>query len=262
MTDDVIIIAIGRELVNGRTLDTNSNYIAKSITKLGARVRGIHITDDVRTEIVGAVRTALAMKPALVITTGGLGPTADDMTLGSVAGALGRRLVKNKEAMSMLGKRYNALYDKGLLHTKGLNEGRTKMAVMPAGARPLENPVGTAPAVVMHKAHTVIFCLPGVPAEAKAVFDTHVADWVRRHLSKGYWLERSVLTDSYDESVLGALLDRVSASFPDVYMKSSPAGFLKEKSLEVFFTSVGKDRASAEKRIAGAIDMVNRLMHK
>lgn len=259
--NDVVIIAIGRELVNGRILDTNSNYLARNITILGARVSSIHIIDDVSADIIKTIRMALASKPALIITTGGLGPTVDDMTLQAVATAIGRRLVKNKKALAILEKRYDELYRKGLLHTKGLNEGRIKMAIIPAGAMPLKNPVGTAPAVFVKKDRTAIFCLPGVPAEAKAIFDKYILDWVKRHVPNGYWVEKSILTSSYDESVLRALLDKVSAAFPEVYIKSSPAGFLKEKSLEVFFTSVGKDSVCTGKRVQGAVDLLKQLMH-
>jgi molybdenum cofactor synthesis domain-containing protein len=262
MNDDAVIIAIGRELINGRTLDTNSNYLARNITLLGARVSGIHVIDDVSRDIVKTIKTTLASKPALIITTGGLGPTADDMTLEAVAKAVNKSLVKNKKAMTMLEKRYDELYRKGLLHTKGWNEGRIKMGILPAGAKPLENPVGTAPAAFLKKGTTAIFCLPGVPAEAKAIFDTSILDWIKKHVSNNVWFEKSIRTKSYDESILRILLDKVSAAFPDVYIKSSPAGFLKEKSLEVFFTSVGKNRTLVEDRVYGAMDMLQQLMRK
>ncbi len=260
MNHDVVIIAVGRELVNGRTLDTNSNYLARNITILGTRVSSIHVIDDVSTDIIKTIRTALASKPSLIITTGGLGPTVDDMTLEAVAKALHKRLVKNRKALEMLKKRYEELYRKDLLHTKGWNKGRIKMGIMPAGAKPLKNPVGSAPAVFLKKNNTAIFCLPGVPAEAKAIFDAHILDWIKQHVSNSFWFEKSLRTKSYDESVLRILLDKVSAAFPDVYIKSSPAGFLKEKSLEVFFTSVGRNKAYVEDRVKGAMDMLKQLM--
>ena len=261
MNKDVIIIAIGRELVNGRTLDTNSRYLARNMTILGLRVASIHVIDDIPADIVKTIKRALAEKPWLVITTGGLGPTVDDMTLQAVAKALNKGLVKNKKAMAMLGKRYDELYRKGLLHTKGWNEGRIKMGIMPAGAKPLKNPVGTAPAAFIKKDGTALFCLPGVPAEAQAFFDTSILAWIKQHAANSFWFEQSLVTKSYDESVLRILLDKVSAAFPDVYIKSSPAGFLKEKSLEVFFTSAGKDKAYVRDRVNGAMDRVKKLLH-
>ncbi|MGC8900568.1 MAG: competence/damage-inducible protein A [bacterium] len=260
MKNEVVIISIGRELLTGRTLDTNSNYLAKNITALGVRVSSIHTVDDVLKEIVREIRWVIRSKPAVIITTGGLGPTADDMTLQAVAKALNRRLVKNKKALSMLEARYNELYAKGLLHTQGWNEGRIKMGIMPSGSKPLKNPVGTAPAVFLKEGNTVIFCIPGVPAEAKAIFEMYITDWIKHNISTGYWVERSILTKSYDESVLRTLIDRVSSAFPDVYIKSSPAGFLKEKSLEVFFSATGKDEARVRERVNMAVDMLNQLM--
>lgn len=261
MNPDVVIIAVGRELVSGRTLDTNSNYLARNCTMLGLRVTGIHVIDDIPADIIKTMKTALASKPLLIITTGGLGPTADDMTLAAVARALNRSLVKNKRAVAMLEQRYAELYRKGLLHTKGWNEGRIKMALLPARGTPLKNPVGTAPAAMLTHNRTAIFCLPGVPAEARGIFDLWITAWIQRHGPDNVWYEQSLQTKSYDESVLRGLLDKISAAFPDVYIKSSPAGFLKEKSLEVFFTSVGTDRALVKQRVRDAMDMLNNLMH-
>lgn len=260
MSNDVVIIAIGKELLTGRTLDTNSNYIAKNVTALGVRVSCIHTVDDVLKDIVREIKWALKLKPSIIITTGGLGPTADDMTLQGVALALNKRLVKNRKAHSMLKTRYNELYNKGLIHTKGWNEGRIKMGIMPAGSKPLKNPVGTAPAVLLKKDYTAIFCIPGVPSEARAIFDTYIAEWIKHNLSVGYRVERLISTRNYDESVLRTLIDKVSAAFPDIYIKSSPKGFLKEKSLEVFFSAVGKDKTKVTDRIDKAVDMLNQLM--
>ncbi len=260
MNAGVVIVAIGRELVNGRTLDTNSRSLARSCTMLGLRVTGIHVIDDVASDIVKTMRSALATRPLLIITTGGLGPTADDMTLASVARAVKRTIVKNRRAVAMLERRYTQLYRKGLLHTKGWNEGRIKMAMLPARATPLRNPAGTAPAALLKQGPTTIVCLPGVPAEALAIFDDSVTAWIRRHGPRNVWYERSLKTGSYDESVLRDQLDRVSAAFPDVYIKSSPAGFLKEKSLEVFFTSTGSSKAQVVRRVKGAMDLLRRLM--
>jgi len=258
---DVIIIAIGRELISGRTVDTNSNYLAKNISALGARVSGIHIIDDNITDIVRELKQALLSKPALIITTGGLGPTADDMTLKAVSKALGKRLVKNKDALKMVKSRYHELYRKGLLNTDELIEGRIKMAIIPSGAKPLPNPVGTAPAVFITHDYSVIFCLPGVPAETKAIFNMYILQWVKQHISKGYCVEKSIMASSYDESALVALLDKVSAMYPDVYIKSSPTGFLKEKSPEIFFTSVGGNKAYTEERVENAVNTLKQLMH-
>lgn len=260
--NDIIIIAVGRELLSGRTLDTNSNYLAKAVTIAGLRVSGIHTIDDVEADIIKTVKRSLTEKPAVIIMTGGLGPTADDRTLRSVAKALGKRFVKNKEALFLIRKRYDELSGKGLLPAGGLNKGRMKMAYMPSGAMPLSNPAGTAPAAFINHKSTALFCLPGVPAEMKSITVAHVLPWIKQHLPAGYRVERSVMTGYYDESVLRNVLDKISAAYPDVYIKSSPAGFLKEKSLEVFFTSSGRDKSFVEKRVGEAVGMLEKMIHK
>lgn len=259
--NDVKIISVGRELITGRTADTNSNYLARQITLLGARVSSVHVIDDVLSDIVKTLKFSLKQKPALIITTGGLGPTRDDMTLEGVAKALGKRLEGNKRALTMIKKRYDMLYRQGLLHTAGLNEARIKMSILPSGAKPITNPAGTAPGVFINHGKTAIFCLPGVPSEMKGIFEMHIYGWINAHISNGVWFEKMINVKSHDESILRGFIDQVAKTYPEVYIKSSPAGFDKVKSLDVFFTSTGKSKANVQSRVNKAVRMLNGIMH-
>ncbi|MCL4478883.1 MAG: molybdopterin-binding protein [Deltaproteobacteria bacterium] len=258
--NDVKIISIGRELITGRTVDTNSNYLARQITLLGAAVSSVYVIDDVLSDIVKTLKFSLKQKPALIITTGGLGPTRDDMTLKGVAKALGKRLEGNKRALTMIRKRYDMLYRQGLLHTAGLNEARIKMSILPSGAKPITNPAGTAPGVLIHHGETAIFCLPGVPSEMKGIFEMHIYGWIKTHISNGVWFEKMINVNNHDESILRRFIDRTAQMYPEVYIKSSPAGFDKVKSLDVFFTSTGKNKAYVQSRVNKAMKMLKSLI--
>lgn len=106
--DTLEIICIGNELLIGKTSNTNATWLAKSVTSLGLPVTRIAVVEDDVDEIAGTIREALARKPKLIITTGGLGPTFDDKTLEGIAKALGRRLEVNANALRMVRTKYEA----------------------------------------------------------------------------------------------------------------------------------------------------------
>src|SRR5712691_8907784 len=159
------IISVGNELLIGHTLDTNSHWIAKRLTKFGWTLQRITVLRDSLTAIKDGVTSALRRRPDLLVTLGGLGPTHDDMTLKGIALALNKRLVLDVEALAMVRARYNTLEA-----STGLTQFRKKMATLPEGAAPLPNPVGTAPGVTLKVGMTRLVSLPGVPSEMKAIF--------------------------------------------------------------------------------------------
>src|SRR2546428_10183994 len=151
------IISVGNELLIGHTLDTNSHWIAKRLTRLGWTLQRITVLRDSLSAIKDGVTGALRRRPDLLITLGGLGPTHDDMTLKGVALALDKRLVLNPEAFAMVKARYNALEA-----STGLTGFRRKMAPLPKGLDLLPIPVGIAPGARSKVAPPSLFSLPGV----------------------------------------------------------------------------------------------------
>jgi len=141
------MICIGNELLIGKTLNTNANWLAERATALGITVRSITTVRDEIDEIKRAVNHALERKPRFLITTGGLGPTYDDKTLEGLAEALGLRLTVNEKALKMVREKYEAYFKEGRMDRAELTPSRIKMAKIPEGAEPLPNPVGTAPGV-------------------------------------------------------------------------------------------------------------------
>lgn len=219
-TPAVEILAIGNEVLAGDVLDTNSHWLCQQLARGGARVVRITVLPDTP-EIIGeALLAALARRPALILTCGGLGPTADDLTLAAVAAALGRPLHQDAVAYAMVRDLYAQLHARGHVVTAEMTPARAKMARLPAGAQPLANSVGAAPGVLMTEAETFIACLPGVPAEMKDIFQHALWPRLAAAFSGGAYVERTVQTDCWDESILAPAVDRVAARHPQVYVKS------------------------------------------
>lgn len=216
----VEILVIGNEVLAGNVLDTNSHWLCQRFAGHGARVQRITVLPDVEAVIAGELRTALARKPTLIVTCGGLGPTADDLTLAAVARGLGRPLYEDPAAYAMISELYTRLYARGDVPTAEMTPARAKMARLPQGAEPLRNTVGAAPGVLIREEATWIACLPGVPAEMKDIFETALWPRLAAHFTGTAYGERVVGTNCWDESVLAPAVDRVAARHPQVYVKS------------------------------------------
>jgi nicotinamide-nucleotide amidase len=215
-TPEAWILAVGNELLIGRIVDTNSAWLARRLTFLGFRVRRIIKVPDEVEDIALELRRALE-SARVIVTTGGLGPTYDDRTLEAVAKALGVPLELNSDALKIVEKFYS---EKGL----PLTPERRKMALLPRGARPLPNPVGAAPGVLVEKDGKVVVSLPGVPAEMKTIFDEYVAPLLRQIAPpRGLW-ECMVVVKGVPESTFAPILEKLARKNPEAYIKSHPKG--------------------------------------
>jgi molybdenum cofactor synthesis domain-containing protein len=154
------IIIIGNEILSGRTQDQNISYIAKELEKLGIVLDEIVIIPDDEQTIIDKIKH-YSESYDYVFTTGGIGPTHDDITTASIAKAFNVELLRNPEAVSIM-ERY---YDPGTL-----TEARLKMADIPEGASLIDNPVSGAPAFQINN----VFVLAGVPNIMQAMFDSLV----------------------------------------------------------------------------------------
>ncbi|MCE4605330.1 MAG: nicotinamide mononucleotide deamidase-related protein [Desulfurococcales archaeon] len=213
---DSWILTIGNEILIGRIVNTNASWLASRLTLLGFRVaRIITVPDDVD-EIAEEVGRAVA-RARVVVTTGGLGPTYDDVTLEGVSKALGRRLTINKHALDMVRRFYS---DKGLK----LTEERIKMAMLPDGAEAIPNPVGAAPGSLLDYGGTLIISLPGVPAEMKEMFTSHVEPRLRELAPNVVIVECYARIIGVPESSLAPVVKRAAGSRKEVYLKTHPKG--------------------------------------
>ncbi|MEM2211169.1 MAG: molybdopterin-binding protein [Nitrososphaerales archaeon] len=216
------IIPIGNELLLGEVLDTNSQWMAKKITELGGFVTRITIIGDDIEIISNTIQEALKRKPSWIITCGGLGPTYDDKTLVGIAKAIGRELVVNKDAVKMLEDRYKLLVEKGIVKNGQLTPARLKMAMIPEGAIPIPNRVGTAPAVFLKVNDVKIVSLPGVPSEMKDIFEQSLIPLFKEDIGKIHQSELFLEVSDIVESKLAPLLDKVLEGKSDIYIKSHP----------------------------------------
>ncbi len=152
------ILVIGDEILSGRTKDKNTGYIAEYLTAIGIDLREVRVVPDVEEEIVAAVN-ALRVRYTYLFTTGGIGPTHDDITADSVATAMGVGISVDERAVAILRTRY--------ANPEDLNEARLRMARIPHGADLIENPISKAPGFRIGN----VVVMAGVPSIMQAMLD-------------------------------------------------------------------------------------------
>lgn len=171
------IVTVGNELLYGETVDTNSAWLAKSLAALGIPVVRKFSVGDGMQEIQEAVRAAMSGTD-LVLVSGGLGPTSDDLTKEAVAELLGRPLHLDKAFLERLAQRFRA---RGYRELPAPNRSQ---AEVPEGAVVLRNPQGTAPGLALESDGSIVVMLPGVPRELRAIFDGDLRAWLRERFAE------------------------------------------------------------------------------
>jgi molybdenum cofactor synthesis domain-containing protein len=154
------IICVGNELLIGKVINTNASWIGKRATSFGVAVKQITVVADDIKEMATVFCEVLARKPRFIIVTGGLGPTFDDKTLQGLATALNRPLEVNPEALRMVREKYASYAKITDVPETEMTPHRVKMATMPQGTLPINNPVGTAraPSYVL-MTRLLLYCL-------------------------------------------------------------------------------------------------------
>ena len=260
--NDVTIIVSGNEVLAGDVLDTNANWLCKKITGLGGQVNRVVIVRDSLNDIAHEIESALASNTRVIFTTGGMGPTADDLTLEAVAKATNRPLVLNAEALSFITEKYRDLANRGAVDDAMITPARQKMATLPTGAFPLANPVGAAPGVILAVIGSNIICLPGVPAELVGIFEGSLQPELQKIFGDGIYLEKLITVDCKDESVLAPLLKLVADRYPNAYIKSRAKRFGPDVKFRVTLSSAGKTRAEVEKVISSAFNDIEQVLRE
>ncbi len=165
------VISQGEELLSGSTMDTNAGWICHELAEIGLEPGRVTVVGDVFDDIRDVIGEAARRVP-VVICTGGLGPTSDDLTSEAAAAAFDQVTVSNPEALAQVEERYRA-------RKREMPPANRKQAVLPVGATVLVNHLGTAPGFRMEEGGTVLFFLPGVPFEMKAMVKEHVIPELR-----------------------------------------------------------------------------------
>lgn len=252
------IIAIGNELLLGEVLDTNTNWLCRHLTGLGGKVVRCFMVGDDPEEIGWAIKSSLSRGTELIFTTGGLGPTADDITLQSIAQALDLPLEENQEALKMIESRYMALYQAGYVREPAVTPPRRKMALFPKGGKPLFNPVGTAPGMLLECQGSYIVSLPGVPEEMKGIFRSSLAPFLEKIFGQSSYESITLAVECGDESSIAEVLEKVAKLCPNVYVKSRARAFGKEVRLKITLASSGSDPQKVSEAIEGARSLLEK----
>jgi molybdenum cofactor synthesis domain-containing protein len=199
------ILVIGDEILSGRTKDKNIGYIAEYLTAIGIDMREVRVVPDVEEEIVAALN-ALRHRFTYVFTTGGIGPTHDDITADCVAKAFGAPIDHDPRAVAMLRERYSP---------DDLNEARLRMARIPAGADLIENPISKAPGFKLGN----VIVMAGVPSIMQVMLDK-----VAPTLQTGArMIAESIDANGIPEGIYAAALAEVAKSHPNVSLGSYPS---------------------------------------
>jgi len=171
------IITIGTELLIGQIVDTNSAHIAQRLAPLGIDLAYVTTVGDNRTQMAETLNLALKRSQIIVI-TGGLGPTDDDLTREVVAQVTGRKLVFHQHLMDQI---------EALFRRRGFQmvPSNRRQAFIPDGAIPIENPMGTAPGFIVEEEGRAVIALPGVPREMQFLMEKTVIPYLRKKLSIG-----------------------------------------------------------------------------
>jgi molybdenum cofactor synthesis domain-containing protein len=199
------MLVIGDEILSGRTRDSNMHYLANELTRIGITLREVRVVADDHADIVAALQ-ALSSRYAHVFTSGGIGPTHDDITADAVAQAMGAAITHRADAMALL----QAHYDRAGLP---FNEARQRMARIPDGATLIDNPVSTAPGFTLGNVHV----MAGVPN----IFQAMVAS-VLPKLTGGPPLLSQSLRVNRGEGEIAGPFGALAAEFPDLSMGSYP----------------------------------------
>ncbi|HTN89308.1 MAG TPA: CinA family nicotinamide mononucleotide deamidase-related protein [Sorangium sp.] len=203
----VALLSIGTELTRGEIINTNAAWLAAELTAAGFTVSVANTVDDDVDRIAAAVRQ-LASAHRLVIATGGLGPTTDDLSALAAARATGTDLVRDESTLLAIRRRVEG-------RGKTMNAGHEKQAEVPAGSEILPNSSGTAPGFAVHLGESTVFFLPGVPREMKSMFAEQVLPRVRPAAPNNTFQVR-LRTYGLPESALGELLRGLEEAYPGI----------------------------------------------
>lgn len=243
------IITIGDELLIGQVVDTNSAWLGSTLGDDGIKVIQITSVQDNAAQIVQAVNDALS-RADIVLMTGGLGPTKDDITKKTLAEMFGMELVRNEQVYEMVGKQ---LALRGIAFTE-LNQGQ---ALVPDGCTVLPNRNGTAPGMWFERDGKVLISMPGVPFEMKALVKDEVLPRLRKHFALDANVHRTVITFGLAESILADTIASWEEALPPylhlAYLPSALCIRLRLSAYEI-------DRQKAEQEIESQIEKLSKVI--
>ena len=202
------IIAVGSELLTPDKIDTNSLFLTEELNKLGIEIVRKTVVGDDRALLLEAFRDAVNRVP-MIIASGGLGPTEDDLTRETVAELLDRKLVRNDAIVRAIEARFRSF-------GRQMPDSNVRQAMVPEGAEPLDNPRGTAPGLWIEDRDQTIVLLPGPPRELRPMFREQLLPRLRRRVSAVRMYHRELRVTGLGESHVDSLAGPVYTRYPEV----------------------------------------------
>lgn len=233
------IITVGDELLIGQTIDTNSAWIGAELSMAGFDIQRKTSVHDRRSDILKVLSEAFG-KADVVIITGGLGPTSDDITKPALCEFFDTRLVINQDVLAMVEEMMRR-------RNFPMNENNRKQAEVPESCRVLTNSAGTAPGMWFEKEGTIFISLPGVPAEMKYIMNKHVMPLLKKRFTSQIIIHKNIMTYGAPEARLAEMLTSFESSLPEciklAYLPSS--GIIKLR-----LTGTGPDHKIIEELVS------------
>lgn len=166
MTPVIEILIVGDEILSGRVVDRNSTYMIDGLSRVGFPVRFISTVGDDMSDLIGSFQTATG-RAEVVLVTGGLGPTSDDITAEALAKAFGKELVLDPDVLRKIEELFRR-------RNRFMSDSNSRQALLPEGAAALDNPQGTAPGIRFEADGKLVFLMPGVPVEMRDIFEKSI----------------------------------------------------------------------------------------
>ena len=202
------IITIGDEILIGQTVDTNSAWIANKLNLIGVDVIRIASISDKKNEIIKALNNA-KQDADIILITGGLGPTNDDITKKTLADYFGVKLIQNKEVLNHI--------EQFVIKRKAhMNERNIRQADVPENCKILHNNIGTAPGMLFEDNDKIIISMPGVPFEMKELMNNHIIPILKTKNPNFNIIHKIILTQGISESKLAEVLEEWENNLPEL----------------------------------------------
>lgn len=201
------IITIGDELLIGQVIDTNSAWIAQELNKAGVLVKNRVAVGDVWDDIWNALDTE-SKKASIVLITGGLGPTADDITKPLLCQYFGGKMIMDEATLAHVTDIFERILKRPMI------ERNRKQAEVPDVCKVLKNERGTAPGMLFEKDGVIFIAMPGVPHEMKWIMTAHVIPLIEKRFSTGFIRHRTLLTAGIGESFLAEMIQDIETALP------------------------------------------------
>jgi nicotinamide-nucleotide amidase len=245
------IITIGDEILIGQIVDTNSGFIAKSLDKIGVEIHEMISISDDKQHILNTF-SQLQNKVDLVIVTGGLGPTKDDITKKTFCDYFEDELVVNPEVLAHVTELIEGFYK------RPISQMNKDQALVPSKCTVLHNQVGTAPGMWMKKENTVFISLPGVPYEMKYLVESVIIPKVVKEYERPYIIHKTILTYGQGESLVAERIEDWENNLPD-FIKL--AYLPNPGRVRLRLSARGTDKAMLEAAIEANVQSLDAIIH-